>query len=462
MMVLERVDSDLKSLETRLGDVQKTLSDSATELSGGGAINMQSDCTVLRAAAPLESAEYRADVLALFSGPLYAAKLKTGVNNTLREFVRVIRDLESVEEAVQIVMENVEGASVHVISANARAAQAGDGATQARKMADLSAMESKKAQEEILSEEASAVCGLVRQLGSLKSQFTSLRKEALVRVQSVIGASTETDLAGDTEKLSVSNEHSRAKGTVELVGTAGSETARPPSTVAEAVETADKAVKDISGLLEAVSKRLSSITVNMGDPEVDVSDCALFGGSVTEDSLVSAAARYARLVSSGGRLHTEGGLRDELVKWLRQLKACGETVLRTGGAEMKTSGMRMAPDTLDSTDATTSGPEAASEGDEARVAMSANTPVQDKRSGNILTWILMSSTPLLLLVVLVFILIRRLGKQEKCEEFECIKQLPIARSRAESFEYISHVPSEASDDALAKSCEIELDMAGGW
>ncbi|KAH8620262.1 hypothetical protein ERJ75_000083000 [Trypanosoma vivax] len=359
-------------------------------------------------------------------------------------------------------MENVEEASVHVISANARAAQAGDGATQARKMADLSAMESKKAQEEILSEEASAVCGLVRQLGSLKSQFTSLRKEALVRVQSVIGASTETDLPGDTEKLSVSNEHSRAKGTVELVGTPGSETARPPSTVAEAVETADKAIKDISGLLEAVSKRLSSITVNMGDPKVDVSDCALFGGSVTEDSLVSAAARYARLVSSGGRLHTEGGLRDELVKWLRQLKACGETVLRAGGAEMKTSGMRMAPDTLDSTDATTSGPGAASEGDEARVAMSANTPVQDNRSGNILTWILMSSTPLLLLVVLVFILTRRLGKQEKCEEFECIKQLPIARSRAESFEYISHVPSEASDDALAKSCEIELDMFGGW
>ncbi|KAH8620269.1 hypothetical protein ERJ75_000082900 [Trypanosoma vivax] len=58
MMVLERVDSDLKSMETRLADAQKTLSDSATELSGDGAINMQSDCTVLRAAAPLESAEY--------------------------------------------------------------------------------------------------------------------------------------------------------------------------------------------------------------------------------------------------------------------------------------------------------------------------------------------------------------------------------------------------------------------
>ncbi|CCD21333.1 hypothetical protein, conserved in T. vivax, partial [Trypanosoma vivax Y486] len=298
-------------------------------------------------------------------------------------------------------------------------------------------------------------------LGSLKSKFTSPRKEALVRVQSVIEASTETDLADNTEKPSVSNEHSRAKGTVELVATAGSETARPLSTIAEAVETPDKAIKDISGLLEAVSKRLSSITVDMGALKVDVSDCALFGGSVTEDSLMSAAARYAQLVSSGGRLHTEGGLRDELVKWLWQFKRCGKTALRAGGTEKKTSGVRMAPDTLDSTDATTSGPEAASECDEARVAISANTPVQDK-SGNILTWIFMSSTPLLLVVVLVFILTRRLGKQEKCEEFECIKQLPIARSRAESFEYISHVPSEAIDDALSKSCEIELDTVGGW
>ncbi|KAG8339593.1 hypothetical protein TRVL_09578 [Trypanosoma vivax] len=71
-------------------------------------------------------------------------------------------------------------------------------------------------------------------------------------------------------------------------------------------------------------------------------------------------------------------------------------------------------------------------------------------------------SPLFLLAVLVFILTRRLCKQKKCEEFEYIKHLPIARSRAESFEYISHVASEASDDALAKSCEIELDMAGGW
>ncbi|KAH8603614.1 hypothetical protein ERJ75_001806200 [Trypanosoma vivax] len=136
---------------------------------------------------------------------------------------------------------------------------------------------------------------------------------------------------------------------------------------------ADEAIKDISGLLEAISRRLNSITVNMGDPKVDVSDCALFGRSVTEDSLVNTAARYARLVSSCGRLHTEGGLRDELVKWLLQLKACGETVLRAGGTEKKTSGMCTPPDTLDSTDAATSGPEAASEGDEARVAISADT-----------------------------------------------------------------------------------------
>ncbi|CCD19671.1 hypothetical protein ERJ75_001477300 [Trypanosoma vivax] len=299
-------------------------------------------------------------------------------------------------------------------------------------------------------------------VGSLKCKFTSLRKEALVRVQSVIEASTGADLACDTEKQRVSNEHSRAKETMVLVGTTGGETARPPSTAAEAVEMVDKASENISGLLEAVSKRLNSITVNMGDPKVSVSDCALFGGSVTEDSLVSAAARYAELVSLGGRLHTERTLRDELVKWLWQFKACGETALRAGGTEKKDQWSAHAPDTLDSTNAVTSGPEAASEGDEARVAISANTPVQYKRSGNILTWILMSSTPLLLLLVLFFILTRCHGKQEKCEEFECIKQLPIARSRAESFEYISHVPSEASDDALAKSCEIELDMAGGW
>ncbi|CCD18959.1 hypothetical protein, conserved in T. vivax [Trypanosoma vivax Y486] len=299
-------------------------------------------------------------------------------------------------------------------------------------------------------------------VGSLKCKFTSLRKEALVRVQSVIEASTGADLACDTEKQRVSNEHSRAKETVVSVGTTGSETARPPSIAAEAVEMVDKASENISGLLAAVSKRLNSITVNMGDPKVSVSDCALFGGSVTEDSLTSAVARYAELVSSGGRLHTEGVLRDELVKWLLQFKACGETVLRAGGTEKRTSGMRMPPDTLDSTNAVTSGPEAASEGDEARVAISANTPVQYKRSGNILVWFLMSSTPLLLLLVVVLILIWRLGKQEKCEEFECIKQLPIARSRAESFEYISHVPGEGIDDALAKSCEIELVMAGGW
>ncbi|CCD21722.1 hypothetical protein, conserved in T. vivax [Trypanosoma vivax Y486] len=212
-----------------------------------------------------------------------------------------------------------------------------------------------------------------------------------------------------------------------LVGMPESETACPPSAAAEVVEMADEAIKDISGLLEAISRRLNSITVNMGDPKVDVSDCALFGGSVTEDSLVNTATRFTELVSSGGRLHTEVGLRDELVKWLRQLKACDETVLRAGGTEKKTSGMRMPPDTLDSTDAATSGPEAASASDEARVAISANTPVQDKKSGDILTWILMSSTPLLLLLVLVFILTRRLCKQKKCEEFEYIKQLPIAR-----------------------------------
>ncbi|KAH8604669.1 hypothetical protein ERJ75_001694600 [Trypanosoma vivax] len=305
------------------------------------------------------------------------------------------------------------------------------------------------------------MCELVA-VGSLKCKFTFLRKEALVRVKSVIEASTETGLPGDTEKQRVSNEHSRAKETVVLVGTPGSETASPPSAAAEIVEMADEAIKDISGLLEAISRRLNPLTVNMGDLKVDVSDCALFGGSVTEDSLTSAVARYAELVSSGGRLHTEGVLRDELVKWLLQFKACGETVLRAGGTEKRTSGMRMPPDTLDSTNAVTSGPEAASEGDEARVAISANTPVQYKRSGNILVWFLMSSTPLLLLLVVVLILIWRLGKQEKCEEFECIKQLPIARSRPESFEYISYVPSEAIDDAIAKSCEIELDMAGGW
>ncbi|KAH8606600.1 hypothetical protein ERJ75_001497900 [Trypanosoma vivax] len=142
-------------------------------------------------------------------------------------------------------------------------------------------------------------------VGSLKCKFTSLRKEALVRVQSVIEASTGADLACDTEKQRVSNEHSRAKETVVSVGTTGGETARPPSIAAEAVEMVDKASENISGLLAAVSKRLNSITVNMGDPKVSVSDCALFGGSVTEDSLASAAARYAELVSLGGRLHTE-------------------------------------------------------------------------------------------------------------------------------------------------------------
>ncbi|KAH8617163.1 hypothetical protein ERJ75_000405600 [Trypanosoma vivax] len=72
-----------------------------------------------------------------------------------------------------------------------------------------------------------------------------------------------------------------------LVGMPESETACPPSAAAEVVEMADEAIKDISGLLEAISRRLNSITVNMGDPKVDVSDCALFGGSVTEDSLVT-------------------------------------------------------------------------------------------------------------------------------------------------------------------------------
>ncbi|KAG8339594.1 hypothetical protein TRVL_09579 [Trypanosoma vivax] len=176
------------------------------------------------------------------------------------------------------------------------------------------------------------MCELVV-VGSLKCKFTSLRKEALVRVQSVIEASTGADLADDIEKLSVGNEHSRAKETVVSAGTPESETACPPSAAAEVVEMADEAIKDISGLLEAVSRRLNSITVNMGDPKVDVSDCALFGGSVTEDSLVNTATRFTELVSSGGRLHTEVGLRDELVKWLLQLKACGETVLRAGGTE---------------------------------------------------------------------------------------------------------------------------------
>ncbi|KAH8617071.1 hypothetical protein ERJ75_000411300 [Trypanosoma vivax] len=175
------------------------------------------------------------------------------------------------------------------------------------------------------------MCELVV-VGSLKCKFTSLRKEALVRVQSVIEASTGADLTCNT-KLSISNEHSRAKEAMVLVGTPESETACPPSAAAEVVEMADEAIKDISGLLEAVSRRLNSITVNMGDPKVDVSDCALFGGSVTEDSLVNTATRFTELVSSGGRLHTEVGLRDELVKWLLQLKACGETVLRAGGTE---------------------------------------------------------------------------------------------------------------------------------